>query len=83
MSSLPVTGRLDAMKIMNRRTVLVATTLGALLGVTMPGTLAFAAPVPAPAAASGPPPPALVRTGVAVVRAAGPAPSTRPPSSRR
>ncbi|WP_432902136.1 serine hydrolase domain-containing protein [Micromonospora matsumotoense] len=41
------------MKIMNRRTVLVATTLGALLGVTTPGTLAAAAPVPAPAAASG------------------------------
>ncbi|MFY1626039.1 serine hydrolase domain-containing protein [Micromonospora sp. WMMD723] len=43
MSSLPVTGRLDAMKIMNRRAVLVATTLGALLAV--------AAPVPASAAA--------------------------------
>ncbi|WP_420118158.1 serine hydrolase domain-containing protein [Micromonospora sp.] len=42
------------MKIMNRRAVLVATTLGALLAVAAPGTLAVAAPSPvsAPSPAS-------------------------------
>ncbi|WP_197699994.1 serine hydrolase domain-containing protein [Micromonospora rifamycinica] len=42
------------MKIMNRRTVLVATTLGALLAVAAPGTVAAAAParVQSPAAAA-------------------------------
>ncbi|WP_328341427.1 serine hydrolase domain-containing protein [Micromonospora sp. NBC_00421] len=36
------------MKIMNRRAVLVATTLGALLGVAAPGTVAVAAPAAIP-----------------------------------
>lgn len=85
MSPIPAAGRLDTMKIMNRRTVLVATTLGALLAVAAPGTVAAAAPAArtqSPAATARAPSPAAAagdRRGDPVCRPGtlDPAPSSR------